>query len=86
MSIMRAVKAICTGCKLQVITLTSMAKTSDLVLSHQEFDHITVKGDLLASTGTANFSKGSVLRNYRIFDSLAPIAYKINSIFLKNPI
>ena len=88
MSIMRAVKAICTNCKLQVITLSSMSKTSDLTLSHEEFDHITVKGDLPGQAGSSSihFSKGSVLRNYRIFDSLAPITYKINSLFLKNPI
>lgn len=34
----------------------------------------------------SHFSKGSVLRNYRLFDSLAPNPQSLSSIFLKNAI
>ena len=76
LGILHHIKAVF-GDLLQVVALKSASKTSDLVLSHEDFNNITIKGDLLASSGTsAHFSKGSVLRNYRLFDSLAPNAEK----------
>ena len=60
--------------KLQIVQLSSASKKSNLDLPHSDYDVLSIKGDLPASVGgsTVQFNKGSVLRNYRLFDCLAP--------------